>query len=97
MGLAMPTHRCLRCAKTTHLPHVGVVVEAVMVLLLPFRPCFMSSCQANQKHCACRPPLVEQEVQLVTGNYKNGTPRLATGSHLHSPKKRKSKSHSGLS
>jgi hypothetical protein len=76
---------------------IGVVVEVVMMSPLPFWPCFLSSSQANQKHCACGPPLAEQEVWLATGNYTNETPHLATGSHLHSQEKRKSKCHSGLS
>jgi hypothetical protein len=49
----VPTRRYSRYAMMTHLPHVDMMAEAVEVVesvLLLFGLCFMSFCQANQKH-----------------------------------------------
>ena len=85
---------------TNHWPHAevsDVAVEAVVSVLPPFWSCFLSSCQANQKIYAYDPLLVEREGWLANGNYTNGTLHWVAESHLYSPSKRKSKSHSGLS
>jgi hypothetical protein len=64
-----------------HLPHADmstVAAEAVVSVLLPFWPYFLSSCQANQKSYAYGPLVMEREGWLANDNYTNGIPHWVT-------------------
>jgi len=82
---AVPSPPCWHCAMTNHLPHIDmsvVAAEAVVLVLLPFWFCSLSSCQVNQKIYAYDLLLVEREGWLANGNYTNGIPHWAAESHL---------------